>query len=69
MAGQKGKNMYYWEAEAKYVDGTYVRRLFAYKEDKSEGDQQYEIECWLIERHEHCIWYSVELVEDDCVRA
>ena len=49
-----------WIAKAEYADGTTVERLFAYKDSQSESDQQYQIECWLIERHEGCIWYSVD---------
>jgi hypothetical protein len=49
-----------WIAKAEYADGTTVERLFAYNDSQSESDQQYQIECWLIERHEGCIWYSVD---------
>lgn len=59
-----------WEAKAQYKDGTAVDRLFEYNENQPESEQQYQIECWLIERHDGCTWYSVDclLVErhDDC---
>ena len=51
-----------WEARAEYEDGTSVERYFDYRTDMSDGDQQYELECWLIERHPVCTWYSVNFV-------
>ena len=51
-----------WEARAEYADGTSVERHFAYDERRAESDQQYEIECWLIERHPNCTWYSVDFI-------
>lgn len=54
-----------WEASAEYSDGTSVCRLFEYREDKDEAEQQYDLECWLIERHEGCTWYSVVYVEPE----
>ena len=57
-----------WEASAEYADGTSVCRLFEYREDKAEYEQQYELECWLIGRHAGCTWYSVvyvDIVEED----
>ena len=51
-----------WEARAEYEDGTSVERYFDYRTDMSDGDQQYELECWLIERHPGCTWYSVNFV-------
>ncbi len=52
----------YWEARAEYADGTEIERNFAYDERRSDGDQQYDIEAWLIERHEDCTYYSVNIV-------
>lgn len=51
-----------WEARATYEDGTEVERYFDYNEYKDEDEQQWELECWLIERHEGCTWYSVNYV-------
>lgn len=51
-----------WEARADYADGTTVERLFA-DNGRSDSDQQYAIECWLLERHPDCTWYSVNYVE------
>lgn len=48
-----------WEARAEYADGTTVERFFEDDENKPDADQQYEIECWLLERHPDCTWYSV----------
>ncbi len=53
-----------WEAVAEYADGTSVRRLFAYSEGRNENDQQYDLECWLLERHPGCTWYSVNYIEE-----
>ena len=52
-----------WEARAEYADGTTVERLFEYH--GNDAEEQYLIECWLIERHEGCIWYSVDYVSLD----
>lgn len=52
----------YWEARAEYADGTNVDRFFEYDDRRNDNDQQYDIECWLIERHPDCIWYSVDIV-------
>lgn len=53
-----------WETVAEYADGTSVRRLFAYSEGRNENDQQYDLECWLLERHPGCTWYSVNYIEE-----
>ena len=55
-----------WEARAEYADGTSVERLFEYHGGsiREENQEQYDIECWLIERHPDCTWYSVNYVED-----
>lgn len=52
-----------WEARAEYADGTSIERLFA-DNGQSDADQQYSIECWLIERRPGCTWYSVNWMED-----
>lgn len=52
-----------WEARAEYEDGTSVYRLFDSDPRKSENEEQYELECWLIGRHDGCIWYSVNWAE------
>lgn len=52
----------WWKAEAQYTDGTAVQRLFEYNENQPESEQQYQIECWLIERHDGCTWYSVDCI-------
>lgn len=51
-----------WYAVARYEDGTEIERYFPYNEDddyERECDRQYELECWLIEQHEGCVYYSV----------
>lgn len=53
-----------WEAVAEYADGSSVRRLFSNNENMSDNEQQYEIECWLIGRHEGCTWYSVNWINE-----
>lgn len=53
-----------WEARAEYADGTTINRLFAYDERKNENEQQYEIECLLLERNKNCTWYSVNYISD-----
>lgn len=55
-----------WEAKAEYADGTTVERLFDYISGsiRQDNQAQYDIECWLIERHPDCIWYSVNYVEE-----
>lgn len=53
-----------WEARAEYADGTTVKRLFSYDERKNESEQQYEIECWLLEKYSNCTWYSVNYICD-----
>lgn len=59
----------YWEAKAECADGATIERLFAYNEYEDDDEQQYDIECWLINRandlHGGVIWYSVTCVVDD----
>lgn len=51
-----------WEAVAEYKDGTNVRKLFNDSTTKSDNEMQYDLECWLLNRHENCIWYSVNYI-------
>lgn len=51
-----------WEARAEYADGTSIERLFDYDDCRSDAEQQYDIECWLIERKPGCTWYSVNFI-------
>lgn len=51
-----------WLAVAEYADGSSVKRYFA-DNGKNDSDQQYEIECWLIERRPECTYYSVVWVQ------
>ena len=53
-----------WEARAEYKDGTSVERYFETSESLSENEDQYMIECWLLERHPGCTWYPVSWVND-----
>jgi len=51
-----------WEARAEYKDGTSIERYFEASESLNENEDQYMIECWLLERHPGCIWYSVNWI-------
>ena len=51
-----------WEARARYADGSEIDTVFEDDPRKSDGEMQYEIECWLIERDAECVWYSVNYV-------
>ena len=51
-----------WEARAEYADGTSVYRVFESDPCKGDADEQYELEQWLIERHDGCTWYSVNWI-------
>lgn len=48
-----------WEARAEYQDGSEVYRLFDDDSNLTESENQYRIECWLIEQKDGCTWYSV----------
>ena len=57
-----------WEAVARYEDGTEIVKRFDYNEHDNyrlECERQYEIESWLINQHEGCVFYSVGYVEDE----
>lgn len=43
-----------WEARAQYADGTEIEQYFSDDPWSTDSDQQYELEAWLIERHEDC---------------
>lgn len=56
-----------WFAVAEYADGTRVEKSFPYREGgnyHAECERQYEIEAWLIGRHDGCTFYSVIYEED-----
>ena len=58
-----------WVARAKYADGSEIEKCFRYNANGNyarECAEQYEIECWLLERETEspCIWYSVDYEED-----
>ena len=52
----------YWEARAEYADGTTVEKNFSYNDRRDDNDQQYDIECWLVERHPNITWMSENIV-------
>lgn len=55
-----------WEVRAEYEDGTVLNEYFDYNERgiwSLENERQYELECYAIEYHEGCVWYSVNYVE------
>ena len=56
-----------WEARAEYADGTTVSRYFEYDASRPDNEQQYDIECWLIDWHPDCTWYSVNYIDIDPV--
>lgn len=52
----------YWVAVGRYDDGTEIEEWFPYNENGNylkENERQYELEAWLVEQHEGCIYYSV----------
>lgn len=57
---------YVWIASAKYKDGTSIEKKFPYLGGtiREDNETQYRLECWLLSRHEDCIWYSV-IVEEE----
>lgn len=52
-----------WEARAEYEDGSTVLRYFS-DNGKPDAEQEYDLECWLLERHKGCVWYSVNWVNE-----
>ena len=57
-----------WELYAEYEDGTVIDETRAYDNSKTESEQQYDLECELIEENYYsfgdCTNYSVTLVYD-----
>ena len=53
-----------WIARAEYADGSSVEKMFDPNPYRTDADDQYEIECWLLEYRERCTWYSVDWVND-----
>ena len=57
-----------WYAEAEYSDGTYISKLFPYRENDNyylECERQHDLEAWLIEEHDGCTYYSVSYVDEE----
>ena len=50
-----------WEARAEYTDGRYIERWFDEDPYKSDNEQQYDLECWLLDQGEPS-WFSVTWV-------
>lgn len=62
------ENTGYWVAVADYADGTHIEQSFPYRENGSysrEEARQYQLECWLIEEHPDCTYYSVSYTEEE----
>ena len=62
----KDDNFGYWLAEARYADGTEIKKYFLYSENgnyNKEEERKYNIECWLLEAHDDPIFYSVDYTE------
>ena len=55
-----------WLAEIRYTDGTSLERYFEDNPHKGDDDMQYDLECWLLERHpeKEVEWYSVSYIYD-----
>lgn len=56
-----------WCAIGEYVDGTRIEKNFPYWENDNylaENERQYELENWIINAHDNCIFYSVNYVEE-----
>lgn len=51
-----------WNVRADYEDGTYIDEDI-YSDDASD-DKQYELEEWLIMRHEGCTFYSAVWINE-----
>ena len=59
--------MEHWTARARYKDGTEINTTFKYRaggDYYKEEEEQYKIECYLIEAHPDCVWYSVDYQEE-----
>ena len=53
-----------WEARAEYADGSKVERYFT-DDGRPDAEQQYDIECWLIERDKECTYYTVNWINEE----
>ena len=56
-----------WEGYAEYEDGTVKTITRPYRANgnySKECEEQYSIECELIEGHEGCLYYSVEYISE-----
>lgn len=60
-----------WNAIGECADGTRIEKNFPYNEEGNysrECEQQYELECWLVEqgeKHGGCTFYSVAYMDED----
>jgi hypothetical protein len=56
-----------WEAYAEYSDGARVRKLFPSTSNNyyEECEEQYNLECWLLEKHDDCTFLSVNWISED----
>ncbi len=55
----------YWEAYGEYADGSVIQKDFPYtaKNYREECEEEFEIECWLVDRDVECLYYSVAFIE------
>ena len=57
--------MAHWEARATYLDGYEIKKDFPYPlNNKNDSDQQFELEEWLLQKHDDCTFYSVIYVTE-----
>lgn len=56
---------YCWVAYGEYADGSVIEKTFPFtsKNFSEEQEDQYAIECWLVERDVECLYYSVACIE------
>ena len=58
----------YWELHATYEDGTEIDEVRDYNENKTTREQEYELECELIEENSYSFvastFYSVALITE-----
>lgn len=57
---------YVWLAHGEYADGTVIEKEFPYYEDGNyiaEADRQHDLEQWLLDIHDGCEFYSVDVQE------
>ena len=58
----------HWEGYAEYEDGSTARINRPYRANGNydrECEEQYSIECELMELHEGCLYYSVDYISED----